>query len=149
MAVHSLRTASAAISPFTPIHNTVVQQQLDVTSSHFNNYEIPLFLCAKGLLLPLLISPSPCQVYSQNLSNIARLKVIVGLHLLPGNEFLLSVGGGSCDDKSKDMSVLYLRPSCHVQAGSLIQTVRVIFGRKQRFFQPGRRYLELRNHRTP
>ena len=58
--------------------------------------------------------------HTQDRSHVARFKIIVGLQLLPRNEFLLGVDAGSSDKVSEDVSILDLRPTSHVRAESLI-----------------------------
>ena len=58
--------------------------------------------------------------HTQNLSDVARFVIVVGLHLLPRNELLLCVGGGSSDEVSEYVTILDLRPTSHVRTKSII-----------------------------
>ena len=67
--------------------------------------------------------------HTQNLSDVARFVIVVGLHLLPRNELLLCVGSGSSDEVSEYVTILDLRPTSHVRTKSIIWRVRVATNR--------------------
>ena len=51
-------------------------------------------------------------------------RIVVGLHLLPGNKQLVGEGARSSNEVREYVPILYLWPTCHVRDESLVQRVR-------------------------
>ena len=77
------------------------------------------------------------ELHEQHCPHVARLKVIVGFQLFPGEQLFLCIRPWSDNEVSENVSILCPWPVSHVWAESVILAwhIRVILERQTYFFQ--------------